>query len=82
MKKECRVERQVVATTDGMCPLCMKKKIEELEAKLALCDRTQYTMVHNKWLSMMQEKMNAMDMKINEMAEEKTHVSNLSFHWY
>lgn len=43
MKKECGVtyslcehdiiEREVVATTDGMCPICMKKKIEELEGK-------------------------------------------------
>ena len=33
---ECKhdlVEREIAVTLDGMCPLCMKKKIEELEAK-------------------------------------------------
>ena len=92
MKKQCKVayflcehdlgEREIAATTDGMCPICMKKKIEELEAKLALHDRSQYEMFNNKWLDMMQEKVNTMDMKINKMAEEKIHTLNWSFHWY
>jgi len=55
---ECKhdlMERELAVTTDGHCPLCLLKRINELEKKLELHDRTKYEMVHKEYLKSMEE---------------------------
>jgi hypothetical protein len=43
------------AIADGMCPLCLLKRINEIEAKLALHDRSSHVMIHKKLLKQIEE---------------------------
>ena len=55
---ECKhnlMERELAVTADGHCPLCLLKRIGELEKKLELHDRTKYEMVHKEYLKKMEE---------------------------
>jgi predicted DsbA family dithiol-disulfide isomerase len=49
------VEREIAVTSDGMCPLCMRKRIEELEERLKRHDRSKYEMVNKQYLKQIEE---------------------------
>ena len=55
--------------TDGHCPLCLLTRINELEAKLVIHDKSSYEMVHK----VHKEYLAALHKRINELAMNNNH---------
>lgn len=66
-------DREIAIMADGMCPLCMKKRIEELEAKLARHDMSKNEVVNKQYLKQIEQM--AMD---NDPKQYQKQINELS----